>query len=190
MRFELFRPDLGLRRGLKQSKILILAVRPITLGRGREQSKYFEIDTPSVLYDCARKTFHKRDFGGPIIKCLFYQACVVLVTNKIRLLALLVGSPEELPTAEADDAPVVPDVHVTHLGLILTHKTGCQVKTVFRVSRQVSVGQIQCHFLARCFFFTLCKMYFFHFYAKSFLFSLFRQNGFQFFVVFNFLFFR
>ena len=48
-----------------------------------------------------------------------HQASSVLVADEIGLLALLVSSPEELATAEADDAAVVTDVHVTHFSLIL-----------------------------------------------------------------------
>ena len=48
-----------------------------------------------------------------------HQTSTVLVADKIGLLALLMSSPEELATAEADDAAVVTDVHVTHLGLVL-----------------------------------------------------------------------
>jgi hypothetical protein len=52
-------------------------------------------------------------------KNVSHQTTSILVTNEIGLLALLVSSPEELSTAEADDAPVVTDMNVTHLGLIL-----------------------------------------------------------------------
>ena len=48
-----------------------------------------------------------------------YRAVAVLVADEVGGLALLVGSSEELATAEADDAPVVPDVHVSAFGLIL-----------------------------------------------------------------------
>ena len=48
-----------------------------------------------------------------------HHAVVVLVADEFGLLALLVSSPEELAAAEAHDAAVVTDVHVTKLGLIL-----------------------------------------------------------------------
>ena len=44
--FLLFQLNLGLRRGSKKNKVLILCVQPITLGRGSEGSKIFEMDTP------------------------------------------------------------------------------------------------------------------------------------------------
>ena len=48
-----------------------------------------------------------------------YRAVAVLVADEVGGLALLVGASEELATAEADDAPVVPDVHMSAFGLIL-----------------------------------------------------------------------
>ena len=46
----------------------------------------------------------------------------------------LMSSPEELPTTETDNTTVVPDMNVTHLRLVLAHKAGGQVKTVFGVT--------------------------------------------------------
>ena len=51
-----------------------------------------------------------------------HHAVVVLVADEVGLLALLMSSPEELSTAEANDAAVVTDVHVTELGLVLQTK--------------------------------------------------------------------
>ena len=53
------------------------------------------------------------------VSMMTYRAVAVLVADEVGGLALLVGASEELATAEADDAPVVPDVHMSAFGLIL-----------------------------------------------------------------------
>ena len=58
---------LRLRWVSKKSKDLILAVRPIYLGRGHEQRKYFEIDTPK--FGNGTETNKEIKFGRQKDKC-------------------------------------------------------------------------------------------------------------------------
>ena len=56
----------------------------------------------------------------------------MLSRHKVRFVNL-VGSPEEGPTAEADDPAVVADILLVGLGHCRAGITGCQVEPVVRV---------------------------------------------------------
>ena len=59
---------LRLRWGSKKSEDLISAVRPITLSRGRERRKHFEIDTPESSCIRQKVFFVKKMKKGRLLK--------------------------------------------------------------------------------------------------------------------------